>query len=74
VASERRDEGDHLAGYFDTKWKERLFGILQSAYETGKDVGEIELLAKKLKEIPHYLATRGSERAWKPELHKSIAA
>lgn len=69
-------KGDHLAGSSDTKWKERLFAILQSAYETGKDVGEIELLAKKPKEMHFRIILQPEDQSdtWKPELQKSIAA
>lgn len=69
-------KGDHLAGSSDTRWKERLFGILQSAYETGKEVGEIELLAKKPKEMHFRIILQPEDQsdAWKPELQKFIAA
>ncbi len=69
-------KGDHLAGSSDTKWKERLFSILERAYETGKDVGEIELEAKKPKEM-HFriiLQPEDQSEAWKPELQGALSA
>lgn len=69
-------KGDHLAGSSDTKWKERLFSVLERAYETGKDVGEIELLAKKPKEMNFRIILQPEDQsdAWKPELQKSLVA
>jgi type III restriction enzyme len=67
-------KGDHLAGSSDTKWKERLFSILERAYETGKDVGEIELLAKKPKEMHFRIILQPEDQsdAWKPEIQKAL--
>ena len=67
-------KGDHLAGSADTKWKERLFSILERAYETGKDVGEIELLAKKPKEMHFRIILQPEDQsdAWKPEMQKAM--
>jgi type III restriction enzyme len=67
-------KGDHLAGSSDTEWKKRLFQILEHAYETGNEAGEVALLAKRPKEMTFkiILQPQDQQDGWKPELQSAM--
>lgn len=69
-------KGDQLAGSSDTEWKRRLFQILEHAYDTGKEAGEVELIAKKPKEMHFRIILQPEDQrdGWKPELQKLLSA
>lgn len=43
-------KGKHLDGS-DTAWKERLFDILQETYESGQELGQLELMDKQAEKM-----------------------
>jgi type III restriction enzyme len=54
----------------DTKFKRELFELLEAAYTTGRDVGEMELI----EDAPTALRFRilMQDEAWQPEMEKAI--
>jgi hypothetical protein len=69
-------KGDHLAGSSDVKWKERFFQVLEHAYKTGKEAGDVDLLAKKPKEMHFRIVLQPEDKseAWKPDLQGALTA
>jgi hypothetical protein len=67
-------KGGQLAGFSDSEWKKRLFEVLEHAYETGKEAGEVELLAKKPKEMRLRIILQPEDQrdGWKPEMEKAL--
>ncbi len=67
-------KGDQLAGSSDTGWKMRLFEVLEHAYETGKEAGEVELFAKRPKEMHFRIILQPEDQrdGWKPEMQKAL--
>ena len=43
-------KGKHLEGS-DTAWKERLFDVLQETYESGQELGQLELTDKQAEKM-----------------------
>jgi type III restriction enzyme len=67
-------KGDHLAGSSGTEWKKRLFQVLEHAYETGKEAGEVALLARRPKEMTFKIILQPEDQSggWKPELQSAM--
>jgi type III restriction enzyme len=69
-------KGGYLAGSSDTQWKQKLFEVLERAYEIGEEVGEVELLARKPKEMRFRMIVQPPDQStsWKPELQQALDA
>jgi type III restriction enzyme len=67
-------KGEHLSGSANTKWKERLFEVLEQAYETGKEAGEIEFDVKKPKEMRLRIILQPPDQGagWKPTMEGAL--
>ena len=67
-------KGEHLSGSSDTKWKEKLFEVLEHAYDTGKEAGEVELLHKRPKEMRLRIILQPQDQGtgWKPGMQSAL--
>ena len=66
-------KGKHLDGS-DTAWKERLFDILQETYESGQELGQLELTDKQAEKMTFKLLMQTKdEKAMLNELEEVFA-
>ena len=62
-------KGDHLKGNFDTKYKEKLFLLLEHYHKEPVDVGSFETATETEHEMIFKILM---EKSWKPELKSTI--
>lgn len=64
-------KGKHLQGSEDTKFKSNFFELLEHAYSTGVEAGEIDLLTDRPDEMRFRILLQ--ETAWQSDLEGAIA-
>jgi type III restriction enzyme len=67
-------KGEQLSGSHDTQWKHKLFEVLEHAYETGQDVGEVELFARRPKEMKFRIVVQPADKGsgWKTDMAAAL--
>ena len=63
-------KGDYLGGQDDTKFKQRLFEILEAAFDKAHDVGAVELVGDGIDSMRFKMLM---EERWEPELQAAVA-
>jgi hypothetical protein len=64
-------KGEHLAGSHDTVFKEKLFALLEQAYEDGQEAGDVELFAGRPDAVRFRILLQ--QKVWQSELEQSIS-
>jgi len=64
-------KGEHLAGSHDTIFKEKLFALLEQAYQSGKIAGHVELFAGRPDAMSFRILLQQGE--WKSKLEHAIS-
>ncbi|HEY3778167.1 MAG TPA: DEAD/DEAH box helicase family protein [Rhizomicrobium sp.] len=64
-------KGEHLAGSHDTMFKEKLFALLEQAYENGQEAGDVELFAGGPDAMSFRILLQHG--AWKSEIEHAIS-
>lgn len=63
-------KGEHLAGSHDTAFKEKLFALLERAYESGEEAGDVELFAGRPDAMKFRILVEHG--AWKSEIENAL--
>lgn len=63
-------KGEHLAGSHDTIFKEKLFELLENAYESGHEAGDVELFAGSPDAMKFRILLQ--QGVWKSEVENAL--
>ena len=64
-------KGKHLEGSPDTEFKKRLFALLEQAYASGKEAGDVELFAGAPDAMKFRILLQ--QDAWQSKLEEQLA-
>jgi hypothetical protein len=64
-------KGKHLEGSADTEFKTKFFELLEAAYTSGKEAGEVELFVDRPDAMRFRILIQ-EKKAWEPELEKVL--
>jgi type III restriction enzyme len=65
-------KGKHLEGSADTEFKKKFFDLLENAYTSGIEAGEVDLFAERPDAMRFRILIEDPGEAWTPELESAL--